>query len=756
MALPTMAEGFTRSTFVEWCRGVDEGPYSSISAGERITFHNPELLVTNTAAAALTDRVQVIMNLTVLPLHSTAMLAKQLATLDVLAGGRLVVGVGVGGREQDYRAVDASFSGRHARLDEGVSELRRLWRGGPAYEGGSRWARLPVQPGGPPVWAGSLGPKSMARAAGWADGVTGFSIGASRDEMAATNALALQAWERAGRADRPRLVNGSFFLLAGSGADERAPAVRLRLPGRLRCAGRTGPGRPGPAQLTGPALPGRRRRRSGRMRRVHPGAGHGGPRVPRTGHCHPAGVSGWGEPKPSPLEPEAPPSGPALPGPRPTGRDPAMATPTAGGQTGTMDPVVRRLRPDETGAFRRSVMVPFLEPLVGDPEQVADHELWEAKIEPDRAWVVDTGGRFTGNACIYSLDVTLPAPPEGPCPTAPMAGRQRGRGPPHPPSARLPAPADDGHARRRPAAGRGDRRPRGVGVDHLRPVRVRHGRGADRGGHRQPGLGVRRPGLAARPGTGGPGRGRTATARSVRPPPAHPGRGDRPQPGLLGPTPGRPAAQAGRGRRPLPCRVRRRVRALPRPVRRQRLPCRAGPRHDRGAPRDHPRGRGGPVALRPRPGSGGSGHRPAPTRGRTGPLAPGRPPAAADGRHRGPSVRADPRHRRRSSRPAATRERAGWCWTSCRPSASDGAADPAPGRWVLEAGPEGATCRRAGPGEDPELRLGLPALGSLYLGGTSASLLAAGGRIEELRPGRLVAADALLTTRPAPRSGTEF
>jgi len=54
IALPTMAR-FTRSTFVEWC-GIDEGPYSSVSAGERITFHNPELLVTTTAAAALTER----------------------------------------------------------------------------------------------------------------------------------------------------------------------------------------------------------------------------------------------------------------------------------------------------------------------------------------------------------------------------------------------------------------------------------------------------------------------------------------------------------------------------------------------------------------------------------------------------------------------------------------------------------------------------------------------------------------------------
>ncbi len=186
MALPTMATGFTRATFTEWCQGIDDGPFSSISAGERITFHNPELLVTNTAAAALTERVRIIMNLTVLPLHSMAMLAKQLATVDVLSGGRLEVGVGVGGREQDYRAVGAPFGGRHDRLDQGVTELRRLWSGGPAYEGGQPVGPAPVQKGGPPILAGALGPKSMARAARWADGVTGFSIGAIGQEMAAT------------------------------------------------------------------------------------------------------------------------------------------------------------------------------------------------------------------------------------------------------------------------------------------------------------------------------------------------------------------------------------------------------------------------------------------------------------------------------------------------------------------------------------------------------------------------------------------
>jgi alkanesulfonate monooxygenase SsuD/methylene tetrahydromethanopterin reductase-like flavin-dependent oxidoreductase (luciferase family) len=219
MALPTMATGFTRDTFVEWCRGIDDGPYSSVSAGERITFHNPELLVTTTAAAALTERVQVITNITVVPLHRPALLAKQLATLDVLAEGRLVVGVGVGGREQDYRALDVPFAGRHQRLDAGVAELRRLWAGESAYDGGKPVGPAPHSVGGPPLWAAAMGPKSMARAAKWAGGITGFSIGADPDEIARGNRMALDAWESAGRSERPRLVSGSFYLLGGPDAD---------------------------------------------------------------------------------------------------------------------------------------------------------------------------------------------------------------------------------------------------------------------------------------------------------------------------------------------------------------------------------------------------------------------------------------------------------------------------------------------------------------------------------------------------------
>ena len=90
------------------------------------------------------------------------------------------------------------------------------------------------------------------------------------------------------------------------------------------------------------------------------------------------------------------------------------------------------------------------------------------------------------------------------------------------------------------------------------------------------------------------------------------------------------------------------------------------------------------------------------------------------------------------------------------PAVPEGDVDAAPGRWALETGADGACCRRARAGEQTDIRLDLPALGSLYMGGFPASLLAAGGRIEELRTGGLARADTLFFTRPSPRSGTGF
>jgi alkanesulfonate monooxygenase SsuD/methylene tetrahydromethanopterin reductase-like flavin-dependent oxidoreductase (luciferase family) len=212
VALPQMAIGLDRARFGEWCAGIDEGPFASISAGERISFHNLEGITSCAAAAVLTSRVRVLANVVVLPWHHSVMIAKQLATIDVLSGGRLDVAVGVGGRGQDFVALGVSDRGRHTRLDAAVVELRELWAGTAAADG-QPVGPSPVQSGGPRLLASAMGPKSLARAASWADGVSGFSLLADADEMARSCRAAEAAWAAAGRTDPPRLVTGSFAAL---------------------------------------------------------------------------------------------------------------------------------------------------------------------------------------------------------------------------------------------------------------------------------------------------------------------------------------------------------------------------------------------------------------------------------------------------------------------------------------------------------------------------------------------------------------
>ncbi len=229
MSLPTMAPGYTRETTVEWCRRLDDSPFASVSAGERMTFQNPELFTTLAAAAALTERVRVMANVVVLPWHSMGLVTKQLLTIEQLAPERLVVGVGVGGREEDYSTVGVPFASRHARLDANVAELLRLWSGEIPAGATAPLGPRPAVASGPPILAGALGPKAMARAAAWADGVTGFSVGGVADEMAGTFRLAEKAWGEAGRSQSPRLVTGCFFALGREAETRLREGVRAYL-----------------------------------------------------------------------------------------------------------------------------------------------------------------------------------------------------------------------------------------------------------------------------------------------------------------------------------------------------------------------------------------------------------------------------------------------------------------------------------------------------------------------------------------------
>lgn len=122
--------------------------------------------------AAVTTRVRIGFGVLVAPLYNPIGLAEELATLDVLSGGRIVAGLGAGYRKVECAAFGFPFEERGRRLRQYVPLLRSLWRGEAVTASGS-WgsvesARLElrcVQEGGPPIWLGALAPAGIRRAA---------------------------------------------------------------------------------------------------------------------------------------------------------------------------------------------------------------------------------------------------------------------------------------------------------------------------------------------------------------------------------------------------------------------------------------------------------------------------------------------------------------------------------------------------------------------------------------------------------------
>ena len=234
VCLPYMKEGLDRRAILGFARAVEAGPFAALSCGERIVGPTIHMATALAAAAAVTERVRIVPSLYVLPMHDAVWAAKEIATLDVLSGGRVDVTVGVGGREHDFRAVGASFARRHARQDAAVAELRRIWRGEPPFEGADPVGPRPLQPGGPPILAGVWGPKAMARAARWADGVYVWSGNGERGEIAALLGAAHDAWSAARRERAPRKVGGFWYSLASGDALAK---LREYVHGYVRIAG---------------------------------------------------------------------------------------------------------------------------------------------------------------------------------------------------------------------------------------------------------------------------------------------------------------------------------------------------------------------------------------------------------------------------------------------------------------------------------------------------------------------------------------
>jgi alkanesulfonate monooxygenase SsuD/methylene tetrahydromethanopterin reductase-like flavin-dependent oxidoreductase (luciferase family) len=218
IGLPTTIRGVERDQTLEWARRAEARGFSSLGTIDRIVYDNYDPLIALAAAAAVTERIRLATTILIVPYRANGVLvAKQAASVDRISNGRLVLGVAVGGREDDYIASGVDFHARGRIFDQMLQQWHDVWAGESFGTAGAVGPRPPRER--PRVMVGGAVDKAFERAARYGDGwIMG---GGSPDQFAERAPKARAAWEAAGREGEPRLMALGYYAL-GDRAEQAA------------------------------------------------------------------------------------------------------------------------------------------------------------------------------------------------------------------------------------------------------------------------------------------------------------------------------------------------------------------------------------------------------------------------------------------------------------------------------------------------------------------------------------------------------
>lgn len=222
VGLPTDVASDDRRGVLEWAMRADQLGFGTVAVTDRLAGKSWDPIVALSAVAAVTTRCRLLTNVIIVPNRGSAgHLAKQLLTLDVVSDGRLVVGVGVGDRADDYRLAGQPMEGRHRRLDEMLNEIQAIWNGSTPTVAAMGPRRTD---GGPPILMGGRSGAALARAARYA---AGWTVGISSPDQIRAGVVELrQAWAEAGRTETPRVVALTYFGLGATAATSTPAYLR--------------------------------------------------------------------------------------------------------------------------------------------------------------------------------------------------------------------------------------------------------------------------------------------------------------------------------------------------------------------------------------------------------------------------------------------------------------------------------------------------------------------------------------------------
>lgn len=218
VGLPAAIPGSPGSDVGRWAKKAEDLGFSSVGVIDRLVYDNLDPIVALAAAAATTERVELITTVLNIAYRRNALvLAKQLASLDAVAAGRLTAGLGVGGWPEDHAAVGPSRISTGALMDEMVTTMRAAWEGSLTGASGP----LPATPAGRPrVLFGGFAPAAFTRAARFGDGWVAPSFG--YDQLQRGVAAVRDAFSHAARTQEPRVVVERYFSLGDDAAAHAA------------------------------------------------------------------------------------------------------------------------------------------------------------------------------------------------------------------------------------------------------------------------------------------------------------------------------------------------------------------------------------------------------------------------------------------------------------------------------------------------------------------------------------------------------
>jgi alkanesulfonate monooxygenase SsuD/methylene tetrahydromethanopterin reductase-like flavin-dependent oxidoreductase (luciferase family) len=211
IGLPNAVPGTTGDQLTEWARRAEARGFSSLGTIDRIAYPNIEPLTALAAAAAVTERIGLATTVLLGPLRENPVaLAKQVASLHGISGQRMTLGIGLGGRDDDYEIAGVETGARGKDLDAMLERVWEVWKGD---EMGPETAAHPR------VLVGGSVEASFKRAARFGDGW--IAAGAPAEQFAQWLPVFERAWSEAGRSEAPQNAALAYFSL-GDRAEEDA------------------------------------------------------------------------------------------------------------------------------------------------------------------------------------------------------------------------------------------------------------------------------------------------------------------------------------------------------------------------------------------------------------------------------------------------------------------------------------------------------------------------------------------------------